>query len=1152
MVAHAVNSKVSAMIVLLLLIGYLTPVGAPLKAQAAPGYQQYPDMNGVFGWDGDKDAPIAYIDGSFKIRDGKNITVTFGIHDGEPVKWYNDESYLPNLVSEFEKNDLSVKIMNFGDKVTLNGKDYVIAYSRVSITNPTSENKELSPTPSPQLITLNSPNKQVKPKETVHYDYAIAVDRFGHKYDWPSNEDIKNAGSWDDHYAHMKDYWEKRVSAIAQIESLPDPRLIDAYKAGFIYTHIIKDGYELHVGENGYDEMWDHDTIGILSTLFTIGDFTDAQQFLSTLPAQLQYDDAKWKYSWPWALYLVRTGDKEFVKKNFSEIKKNTHFIESDRTGPDGIMKETMAIDSRGYWTIDNWAGLMGLLSYKYICEQLGEKAEEKWAEDLYDDFLDTVNKKLSETIVKYDLDYIPISMVEPNDANRAREPRDGNWASMFLFGRWAWDGYLFGGKQEGIMLDWIDKTYDYGFSRLKGLLPPHNFGGYPHGIFSSSYNAGYGSAGLRGEKYRSEGIKAYQFMIDQTMSAPYSWWEGISYPDPNQIWDIPHTPGGGGSSPHMWGQSTATKVLFDSLIAEKIDGNVIIGRGVPEEWLVHSAAPIEISNYPISDKRRMGYKIESTGKEVTLTLTGDSPSGEVWFNLPFFKNNIESANAGTVDNDAGLITLPSGTTSVTVKLKKAAQSIQAPKLTKAEASANTANLEWTSVDQADGYTVKYGTRPGEYPHEIDAKTATTITVDGLEPMQDYYFIVTARKAGKESEYSNFLGIRTDLPLPVEGGLLDGSQQSPSGQLSVNLTEEGKLDWIHAGGIGINNEIRFNRKSNGNEQIKYSVKGSSSASAFGDSRVVTSWTDGVPGEKAVNNTTGLFYSGIGNGWQLVVPAGTTEKTLKIYTSVWNSKAKLEAYLSDNSAVLYSDVNERAGDSSYKVYTLKFKAKSEGQTLTVKNISQSANGNVTFIAATLSGASDQEVKVTGIRLSDQEVTLKKGESYQVQAYVQPAEATNKEVTWQSDNPQVVTVTNGVLEGKTSGSALVTATTKDGGFSERVRVTVTDEEQQEGLTIHTSFNMDALEGGKLLAAEVKIKNGLQHPEQVLVIAALYDGNGKMVSISYVSRNIAAGETDTLIPGIKLPQQINNHKVKVMVWDGKNMNATKMQPLADVAIK
>ena len=40
-------------------------------------------------------------------------------------------------------------------------------------------------------------------------------------------------------------------------------------------------------------------------------------------------------------------------------------------------------------------------------------------------------------------------------------------------------------------------------------------------------------------------------------------------------------------------------------------------------------------------------------------------------FNLPAFKNNIASADAGTLDNEKGVVTLTPSSTSVTVKLQK-------------------------------------------------------------------------------------------------------------------------------------------------------------------------------------------------------------------------------------------------------------------------------------------------------------------------------------------------------------------------------------------------------------------------------------------------------------------------------------------------
>ena len=70
--------------------------------------------------------------------------------------------------------------------------------------------------------------------------------------------------------------------------------------------------------------------------------------------------------------------------------------------------------------------------------------------------------------------------------------------------------------------------------------------------------------------------------MIDHAQSGPFSWWEGVGYPEADGgIWASGGSGSGGGSCPHMWGQSTATKVLWDSLIVQKADSTLLIGRGM-------------------------------------------------------------------------------------------------------------------------------------------------------------------------------------------------------------------------------------------------------------------------------------------------------------------------------------------------------------------------------------------------------------------------------------------------------------------------------------------------------------------------------------------------------------------------------------------
>jgi hypothetical protein len=635
---------------------------------ASPASSVNANFPGVIGWEADKDGVIAFSDGSFYVRDGKNTTFGFGVFNNpRSFKWYNNDGYLPCLVTEFERDNATVRIMNFGDQVTLAGVEYVAIYSRVLVENHGPSKLELAPLPSPGLVALTNNPISIPAGQSVAHDYVVAVDRFGNSYPWPSDADLAAAGGWDTHYDHMKNYWNGRLNGIVNITRLPDTRLIDAYKAGFIYTHIIRDGDDIHVGENGYDQVFDHDSLGILTTLFSLGDFAYARPLLNALQAKTQYDDARYKNSWVWALYLLKTGDKDFVAANFAQIKANTHQIELDRTGPDGLMKKTDDIDANGAWLVDDASALFGLTTYAYLAGQLGETAEAAWAKNLYASLLDSVNNKLALTMSQAGIDYLPCDVTQANSLNRCRDPQDGNWASMLLFGRWFWEGYLWGAAQSGPLIDNLDATYTYGFKRLEGILPAHTYGGYPG--YSTGYNAGYGHSGLRGTKYRTEAILDYEFMLDNTQSSPFGWWENITAPAPT-AWEGTHPASGSGACPHMWGQSFATAGLLDSLIVEKADGTVVVGRGVPSAWIAPGQV-IELSNYPVSTGQRMGIRVEGLpGGLVRLSVTGEAAGKTVIFNLPVFMDNIAAASTGMVDAAAGTVTLAPNQTSVTVTLK--------------------------------------------------------------------------------------------------------------------------------------------------------------------------------------------------------------------------------------------------------------------------------------------------------------------------------------------------------------------------------------------------------------------------------------------------------------------------------------------------
>ena len=108
-----------------------------------------------------------------------------------------------------------------------------------------------------------------------------------------------------------------------------------------------------------------------------------------------------------------------------------------------------------------------------------------------------------------------------------------------------------------------------------------------------------------------------------------------------------------------------------------------------------------------------------------------------------------------------------------------------------------------------------------------------------------------------------------------------------------------------------------------------------------------------------------------------------------------------------------------------------------------------------------------VYVTGVRLDKAELTLKKGESATLTATVEPTGATNKKVSWSSNNPSVATVdAEGKVTAVSGGDAAIIVTTEDGDHTAICTVTVLKE--VTGVTLDkTSITMLKGETTKLTA-------------------------------------------------------------------------------------
>ena len=106
---------------------------------------------------------------------------------------------------------------------------------------------------------------------------------------------------------------------------------------------------------------------------------------------------------------------------------------------------------------------------------------------------------------------------------------------------------------------------------------------------------------------------------------------------------------------------------------------------------------------------------------------------------------------------------------------------------------------------------------------------------------------------------------------------------------------------------------------------------------------------------------------------------------------------------------------------------------------------------------------QTVSVTGVTLDKAELSLYTGESKTLIATVQPSDATIQNVTWSSDKPEVATVdANGKVTAVSAGTATITVTTEDGGFTANCTVTVREDAPDRPVNIPDTHKIELIAG------------------------------------------------------------------------------------------
>lgn len=148
--------------------------------------------------------------------------------------------------------------------------------------------------------------------------------------------------------------------------------------------------------------------------------------------------------------------------------------------------------------------------------------------------------------------------------------------------------------------------------------------------------------------------------------------------------------------------------------------------------------------------------------------------------------------------------------------------------------------------------------------------------------------------------------------------------------------------------------------------------------------------------------------------------------------------------------------------------------------------------------------EEKVPVTGIRFDKENIFFSEiRETALLRATVLPEDADNKNVRWESSNEKVATVENGIVTCKGYGTAEISATTEDGGFTAVCKVTA---ERKEILP--TSITLDKADVTMNVGETTKLKADVWPT----------DADNKSVLWNSDNENIAKVSSDGVVTAVK----------------------------------
>ncbi|HHT96463.1 MAG TPA: hypothetical protein GXZ90_01030 [Clostridiales bacterium] len=272
--------------------------------------------------------------------------------------------------------------------------------------------------------------------------------------------------------------------------------------------------------------------------------------------------------------------------------------------------------------------------------------------------------------------------------------------------------------------------------------------------------------------------------------------------------------------------------------------------------------------------------------------------------------------------------------------------------------------------------------------------------------------------------------------------------------------------------------------------------------------------------------------------QLASSISLDPKELKMYTG---EKQELKAILmpanSSNTKILWESMDPNVAEIDEKGIVT---AKEPGKSII---IAKTDNGNVAYCNVTVTRA------VKGLILNYTQRSIYKGDVFQLKATLHPITATNLDVTWESSDTSIATVSSdGLVSGIKGGTVVITCRTVDGNYIATSSVTVRELATSIKLNYKTyrlglkkTFTLKAT-----LSANTTNKNVIWRSSNTKI--ATVNSSGKVTAKAYGYATITATTQD----GSKLSAECEVRVVRAVTSVSVNKNYISMVVGKTEAIK